>query len=80
MGPVFRLSAEIGAAGAQARDSALLQSCYPVQLLAIYRDPNLIQRYFASTKHFRRIVTRYDKLASSSLSLVHLDCTFVWLA
>jgi transposase len=43
-------------------------------------DRNLIERFFARIKHFRRIATRYDKLASSFLSFVHLACTFVWLA
>jgi transposase len=41
---------------------------------------NLIERFFARIKHFRRIATRYDKLASSFLSFVHLACAFVWLA
>ena len=45
----------------------------------IYRDRNLIERFFARIKHFRRIATRYDKLAKSFLSFVHLACTFVWL-
>ena len=46
----------------------------------IYRDRNLIERFFARLKHFRRIATRYDKLAASFLSFVHLACTFIWLA
>ena len=41
---------------------------------------SLIERFFARIKHFRRIATRYDKLAKSFLSFVHLACTFVWLA
>ncbi len=46
----------------------------------LYRDRNLIERFFARIKHFRRIATRYDKLAKSFLSFVHLACAFVWLA
>ena len=46
----------------------------------LYQDRNLIERFFARIKHFRRIATRYDKLATSFLSFVHLACTFVWLA
>ena len=46
----------------------------------IYRDRNLIERFFARIKQFRRIATRYDKLAQSFLSFVHLACTIVWLA
>lgn len=46
----------------------------------LYQERNLIERFFARIKHFRRIATRYDKLAKSFLSFVHLACAFVWLA
>jgi transposase len=46
----------------------------------LYRARNLIEHFFARLKHFRRIATRYDKLANSFLSFIHLACTFVWLA
>ena len=46
----------------------------------IYKDRNLIERFFCRIKQFRRIATRYDKLAKSFLSFVHLACAFVWLA
>ena len=46
----------------------------------LYRARNLIERFFARIKHFRRIATRYDKLAKSFLSFIHLACAFVWLA
>jgi transposase len=46
----------------------------------IYKSRNLIERFFARIKQFRRIATRYDKLASSFLSFVHLACAIVWLA
>ena len=46
----------------------------------LYRDRNLIERFFSRIKQFRRIATRYDKLAKSFLSFVHLACTVVWLA
>lgn len=45
----------------------------------IYKDRNLIERFFCRIKQFRRIATRYDKLAQSFLSFVHLACAFVWL-
>lgn len=73
--------AKIEATGAQAvippRSNRLTQRSFDRLL---YRDRNLIERFFARIKHFRRIATRYDKLASSFLSFVHLACTFVWLA
>ncbi len=37
-----------------------------------YRDRNQIERFFNRLKHFRRIATRYDKLASSFLALIQL--------
>ena len=46
----------------------------------IYKDRNLIERFFNRIKQFRRIATRYDKLAQPFLSFVHLACAFVWLA
>lgn len=46
----------------------------------IYKSRNLIERFFSRIRQFRRIATRYDKLAKSFLSFVHLACAFVWLA
>jgi transposase len=46
----------------------------------IYQSRSLVERFFNHIKQFRRIATRYDKLASSFLSFVHLACAFVWLA
>lgn len=46
----------------------------------LYQDRNLIERFFARLKHFRRVATRYDKLAKSFLAFIHLACAFVWLA
>lgn len=73
--------AKIEATGAQAvippRSNRLTQRSFDRHL---YRDRNLIERFFARLKHFRRIATRYDKLASSFLSFVHLACAFIWLA
>jgi transposase len=46
----------------------------------LYKSRNLIERFFNRIKQFRRIATRYDKLAKSFLSFVHLACAFDWLA
>jgi transposase len=32
----------------------------------LYRERNLIERFFNKIKHFRAIATRYDKLARNS--------------
>lgn len=46
----------------------------------IYQSRYLIECFFSRIKQFRRIATRYDKLAASFLSFVHLACAFVCLA
>ena len=45
----------------------------------IYRQRNLIERFFCKLKHFRRIATRYDKLARNFLAAVLLASTRLWL-
>lgn len=45
-----------------------------------YRHRNLIERFFCRIKPFRRIATRYDKLASRFSSFIALVAAFVWLA
>jgi len=45
----------------------------------LYKDRNLIERFFGRIEQFRRIATRYDKLDSSFLSVMHIACAFVWL-
>lgn len=37
-----------------------------------YRDRNVIERMFCRLKDFRRIATRYDKLAQNFLSAIYL--------
>ncbi|KHK90275.1 transposase [Novosphingobium malaysiense] len=38
----------------------------------LYRKRNLIERFFSKLKHFRRVATRYDKLAENFLAMVQL--------
>ena len=38
----------------------------------LYRERNLIKRFFSKLKHFRRVATRYDKLAANFLAMVQL--------
>jgi transposase len=44
----------------------------------IYRQRNLIERFFNRLKHFRRIATRFDKLARNFLAAVLLASTRLW--
>ena len=46
---------------------------------ALYRQRNLIERFFCRIKHFRRVATRFDKLARNFLSAVLLAATRLWL-
>jgi transposase len=45
---------------------------------AIYRQRNLIERFFNKLKHFRRIATRYDKLARNFLAAVVMASIRLW--
>jgi transposase len=37
---------------------------------ALYRERNLVERFFNKLKHYRAIATRYDKLAGTFLAAV----------
>jgi transposase len=43
-----------------------------------YRARNLIERAFCSLKDYRRIATRYDKLARNFLSAVAIAAIILW--
>ncbi len=45
----------------------------------IYKERNLIERMFNKLKHFRRVSTRYDKLAIAYLSFVYIAGIYLWL-
>jgi len=45
----------------------------------LYKDRNLVERFFNRLKQFRRVATRYDKLDTSFLSFICLTCSIVWL-
>ena len=46
----------------------------------LYKDRNRVERFFNRIKQFRRIATRYEKLAQNFLSMIHLVCAYIWLA
>ena len=45
-----------------------------------YRERHLIECLFNRLKQFRRIATRYDKLARNFLSILNLATAYIWLA
>lgn|SRR5690606_17744038 len=44
----------------------------------LYRQRNLVERFFSKLKHFRAIATRFAKLARNFLASVLLACTRLW--
>jgi transposase len=45
----------------------------------LYKARNLIERFFNKIKHYRRIATRYDKLAENYLAALKLVAVRIWL-
>lgn len=52
------------------------KSCFSKTL---YRERNIIERFFSKLEHFRRVATRYDKLAANFLAMVKLASVQLWL-
>lgn len=46
----------------------------------LYKERNLIERFFNKIKHFRRIATRYDKLARNYAGFLNLVATLKYCA
>ena len=46
----------------------------------LYKERHLVEKFFLKLKEFRRVATRYDKLASRFLSFVLLACIRILLA
>ena len=46
----------------------------------VYKSRNLIERFFSRIKQFRRIATRYDKLAVRFEAFISISAAFIWLA
>ena len=46
---------------------------------SLYRDRNRIERFFCHMKQFRRVATRYEKLAANYLAMLKLAAIRLWL-
>lgn len=44
----------------------------------LYKERHLIECFINKIKHFRRVFSRFDKLASRYLSFVHLAAILIW--
>jgi len=45
----------------------------------LYKERHLVECFFLKLKNFRRVATRYDKLASSFLAFVYIAAIFILL-
>lgn len=45
----------------------------------LYKERNIIERFFNKLKQFRRVATRYDKLLVNFMSFVKLAAIAIWL-
>ena len=45
----------------------------------LYRERHLIECFINKIKHFRRIATRFDKLAQRYLGFLYFASTLIWL-
>ena len=45
----------------------------------LYRERNLVERFFNRIKRFRRIALRCEKTLSSFKAFIHLACAMAWL-
>ena len=45
----------------------------------LYKERHLVENYFLKLKAYRRIATRYDKLASTFLGFICIASILIWL-
>lgn len=45
----------------------------------LYKERHLVERFFQKLKNFRRVATRYDKLATSFLAFIYIASIFILL-
>jgi putative transposase len=45
----------------------------------LYKERNIIERFFNKLKQFRRVATRYDKLLANFIGFVKLAAIAIWL-
>ncbi|WP_034995718.1 IS5 family transposase, partial [Beijerinckia mobilis] len=45
----------------------------------LYKERNLVERFFNKLKQFRRVATRYDKLLANFMGFVKLAAIAIWL-
>jgi transposase len=74
------LRAEMEARGAWANIRAMPQRVIkPVFSHFLYKQRNLVERFFNKLKHFRAVATRYDQRDDNYLASVQLASIRIWL-
>lgn len=58
------------------RRNRKIQRSYDIEL---YKERNVIERFFNKLKQFRRVATRYDKLLVNFMGFVKLAAIAIWL-
>jgi putative transposase len=61
---------------AQAKRNRKVQRAYDADL---YKERNIIERFFNKLKQFRWVATRYDKLLVNFMGFVELAAIAIWL-
>lgn len=46
---------------------------------AMYKERNLVERFFGKLKQFRRVATRYDKLVQTYFGFILIAAIIIWL-
>lgn len=46
----------------------------------LYKERNLVERFFNKLKHYRRLATRYEKTARNFLAMLTLVATIIWMS
>ena len=55
------------------------RTVHPAYDADLYKERNLIERFFNKLKQFRRVATRYDKLLANFMGFVNLAAIAIWL-
>jgi putative transposase len=58
------------------------RSCWKKQRhydVDLYKERNLVERFFNKLKQFRRVATRYDKLLDNFMGFVKIAAIAIWL-
>ena len=45
----------------------------------LYKERNLVERFFNKIKYFRRVATRYDKLGASFMAMIKHAAIRIWM-